>query len=102
MERLRALIRNHPDDFYLGGIEIVTMVLMAAVIAPLASMYPVIGGLTLGFLLLLLPAAQGTVELFNNIVTALFKAEPLPKLDFSEAIPVEFATLVAVPTLLMN
>jgi len=102
IDRLRTLIRNNADDFYIGGIEIITILLMAAVIAPLAAWYPVIGGLTLAFFLLLLPAAQGTVDLFNNIVTALFKAEPLPKLDFSGGIPAEFATLVAVPTLLMN
>jgi len=102
VDRLRTLIRNNADDFYIGGIEIITILLMAAVIAPLAAWYPVIGGLTLAFFLLLLPAAQGTVDLFNNIVTALFKAHPLPKLDFNSGIPAEFATLVAVPTLLMN
>jgi hypothetical protein len=102
IDRLRTLIRNNADDFYIGGIEIITILLMAAVIAPLAAWYPVIGGLTLAFFLLLLPAAQGTVDLFNNIVTALFKAQPLPKLDFNSGIPAEFATLVAVPTLLMN
>jgi hypothetical protein len=62
------------DDFYIGGIEIITILLMAAVIAPLAAWYHLIGGLTLAFFLLLLPAAQGTVDLFNNIVSALFKA----------------------------
>jgi hypothetical protein len=102
IDRLRSVVRGNADDFYIGGIEIVTILLMAAVIAPLASRYPVIGGLTLAFFLLLLPAAQGTVDLFNNIVTALFKARPLPKLDFGAGIPAEFATLVAVPTLLMN
>ena len=99
---LRMLLRNKADDFYIVGIEIVTILLMAAVIEPLVIWYPVIGGLTVAFFLLLLPAAQGTVDLFNNIVTALFKAEPLPKLDFRGGIPSEFATFVAVPTLLMN
>jgi len=102
IERVRRIIRNHPDDFYLGGIEVITILLMAATITPLAARYPVVGGLTLAFLLLLLPAAQGSIDLFNNIVTALFKASPLPKLDFSEGIPDAFATLVAVPTLLTN
>ena len=99
---LRMLLRNNADDFYIVGIEITTILLMAAVIVPLVVKYPVIGGLTVAFFLLLLPAAQGTVDLFNNIVTALFKAEPLPKMDYSSGIPSEFTTLVAVPTLLMN
>ncbi len=102
LDRLRTVIRNNADDFYIAGIEIITVLVMAAVIAPLVVWYPVIGGLTLAFFLLLLPAAQGTIDLFNNIVTALFQAEPLPKLDFSGGIPAEFATLVAVPTLLTS
>ena len=102
IDRLRTLLRNNADDFYIVGIEIVTILLMAAVILPLVVRYPVIGGLTVAFLLLLLPAAQGTVDLFNNTVTAIFEAEPLPKMDFGNGIPSEFATLVAVPTLLMN
>ena len=99
---IRTLLRNNADDFYIIGIEIATILLMAAVIVPLVVKYPVIGGLTIAFFLLLLPAAQGTVDLVNNIVTALFKAEPLPKMDFSSGIPSDFATLVVVPTLLMN
>jgi cyclic beta-1,2-glucan synthetase len=99
---MRTLLRNNADDFYIVGIEITTILLMAAVIVPLVVKYPVIGGLTVAFFLLLLPAAQGTVDLFNNIVTALFQAEPLPKMDFNSGIPSEFATLVVVPTLLMN
>jgi len=102
IDRLRNFLRQHPDDFYLGGIEIVTFLLMAAVILPLASMYSVLVGLAIGFFLLLLPAAQGAIDLFNNIVTALFKARPLPKLDFHRGIPTEFTSLVAVPALLMN
>ncbi len=99
---LRMLLRNNADDFYIVGIEISTILLMAAVIVPLVVKYPVLGGLTVAFFLLLLPAAQGTVDLFSNVVTALFTAEPLPKMDFSGGIPSEFATLVAVPTLLAN
>ena len=102
IDRLRNFLRQHPDDFYLGGIEIVTFLLMAAVILPLASMYSVLVGLAIGFFLVLLPAAQGAIDLFNNTVTAIFKAHPLPKLDFHRGIPAEFTTLVAVPTLLMN
>ncbi len=102
IDRLRTLIRNNADDFYIGGIEIVSVLLMAAVIVPLAAWYSVIAELAAGLLLLLLPATQGAIDLFNNIVTALFKAQPLPKLDFSSGIPAEFTTLVAIPTLLMN
>jgi cyclic beta-1,2-glucan synthetase len=99
---LRLRIRQHSDDFYIGGIEVVTVVLIAAILLPLIPNYSIFGGLTFAFLLLLLPATQGAVDLLNNTVTALFRARPLLKLDFSEGIPGEYTTLVAVPTLLLN
>ena len=53
-------------------------------------------------LFLLLPATQDAVDLVNNAITAFFDPEALPKLDFSAGVPSEFATLVAVPSLLIN
>ncbi|MGH9617959.1 MAG: glucoamylase family protein, partial [Acidobacteriaceae bacterium] len=38
----------------------------------------------------------------NHTITAIFKPQALAKLDFSEGIPDDCKTLVAVPTLLMN
>ncbi len=38
----------------------------------------------------------------NNSITAIFDAEPLPKMDFAPGISPDCATLVAVPTLLLN
>ena len=60
------------------------MVLIGLILAPLVPTYPIFGGLTLAFLLLLLPVTQGAVDLVNNTVTAIFKAYALPKLDFSK------------------
>jgi cyclic beta-1,2-glucan synthetase len=68
----------------------------------LVPTYPIFGGLTLAFLLLLLPATQGAVDLVNNTITAVFKAYALPKLDFSKGVPEPFTTLVVIPTLLMK
>jgi hypothetical protein len=45
---------------------------------------------------------QCAVDLVNNSITAILDPDPLPKLDFSNGIPAEFTTLVAVPTLLLN
>ncbi len=102
MDRLRLLLRKYSDDFYIGGIEIITVILIAAIIAPLIPNHSIFGGLTVAFLLLLLPATQGAVDLITNTVTALLKPQALPKLDFSKGIPGDYATLVAVPTLLIN
>ncbi len=102
IDRLRLMLWSNADDFYIGGIQIITVVLIGLILAPLVPTYPIFGGLTLAFLLLLLPVTQGAVDLVNNTVTAIFKAYALPKLDFSEGVPEQFTTLVVVPTLLMK
>ena len=102
IDRLRQSVWNNADDFYIGGIQIITVVLIGLILAPLVPTYPIFGGLTLAFLLLLLPVTQGAVDLINNTVTVLFKAYALPKLDFSKGVPQPFTTLVVVPTLLMK
>jgi cyclic beta-1,2-glucan synthetase len=102
IDRLRQSLWNNADDFYIGGIQIITVVLIGLILAPLVPTYPIFGGLTLAFLLLLLPATQGAVDLVNNTVTVVFKAYALPKLDFSKGVPQPFTTLVVIPSLLMN
>jgi len=100
IDRVRQTIWDNADDFYIGGIQVIAVVLIGLIVAPLVPTYPIFGGLTLAFLLLLLPATQGAVDLVNNTVTSVFKAYALPKLDFSKGVPEAFTTLVVVPTLL--
>jgi cyclic beta-1,2-glucan synthetase len=102
IDRLRQTLWNNADDFYIGGIQIISVVLIGLILAPLVPTYPIFGGLTLAFLLLLLPVTQGAVDLVNNTVTAVFKAYALPKLDFQKGVPQAFTTLVVVPTLLIK
>ncbi|MGC2160275.1 MAG: glucoamylase family protein [Silvibacterium sp.] len=102
IDRLRSLIRRNADDFYIGGIEILSVLLIAAILLPLIPNYSIFGGLTFAFIVLLLPATQSAVDFVSNTVTSLFKAAALPKLDFSKGIPADYTTLVAVPTLLIN
>ncbi len=101
-DRIRAFIRANPDDFYITGIALITIVFIAAAIFPLLSNYPVFGRVVVAFLLLLLPVMQCAVDLVNSIVTSIFDPAPLPKLDFTKGIAKECTTLVAVPTLLLN
>ncbi|HKC70684.1 MAG TPA: hypothetical protein VKB60_03630, partial [Terriglobales bacterium] len=103
VERLRAFLRRHPDACYLGGIQVVTLAIMLAVllgvIGPVGSPALVL----LAMLTLFLPSSQAAVEMMNYLVTAVLPAQVLPKLDFSEAgIPNDCVTLVAVPALLLN
>ncbi|MGC1782014.1 MAG: glucoamylase family protein [Acidobacteriaceae bacterium] len=101
-DRVRSLLRSYPDDFYLVGIQIVALLAMAAIIAPLVPLYSPLGKLAIAILLLLLPASQGAVELMNHTISALLKPQGLPKLDFSDGVPANDKTLVVVPTLLLN
>jgi hypothetical protein len=101
IERIRGFLRKWKEDFYILGIFTLSVLLIVAIIAPLVphhAFWPVIGAL----LLALLPATQGGVDLINNSVTALMQAQSLPKLDFSKGVPADAATLVVVPTLLLN
>ena len=101
LERLRSFLRRWKEDFYILGIFSLSCFLIVAIIAPLVphhAFWPIMGAL----LLALLPASQGGVDLVNNTVTALMKANSLPKIDFSKGVPVDAVTFVVVPTLLFS
>lgn len=100
--RIQATLRRNPDDFYITGIELITVFFIAAVIFPLLPNYPVNGKLVITFLMMIMPAMQCAVELMNNSISAIFNPARLPKLDFSQGIPIDCTTLVVVPTLLLN
>ena len=100
--RIRSAIRANADDFYITGIAVVTIFFIAVALFPLLSHYPVFGKLAITFVLMIMPAMQCVVELMNNSVTAIFDPDPLPKMDFSEGIPDDCATLAVVPTLLLT
>ena len=102
VDRVRSLVRGRADGFFIGGILLVSMFLIGIILIPgLADDYPLLG-LGFAFLFTLIPASQGAVELVNHLMTALFNAKPLPKLDYSDGIPVEATSLVAIPALLLN
>ena len=102
IDRLRSSIRSHADELYITGIEVLTILVAAAVVFPILPNISGLTGLTIALVFLLLPASQVAVDLVNNMVTTIFKPEPLPKLDFNDNVPVECTTLVAVPSLLLS
>lgn len=102
VDRIRDGLRRYSDDFYIGGIEVLTVILIAAVLLPLIPNYSIFGGLTFAFLLLLIPATQGAVDLINNTISSVFRPLPLPKIDLTDGIPADYTTMVAIPTLLLN
>ena len=101
IDRVRALIRAQADNFYITGIQLITIVFIAVLILPPLS-HGTLFGCLMTALLVILPVSQCAVELVNNTVTTIFEPHSLPKLDFSKGIPVACTTLVTVPTLLLN
>jgi cyclic beta-1,2-glucan synthetase len=89
------------DDFYVFSIQIITALFIAVVLFPLLPGHTVTA-LAFAAAFLVLPIMQDAVELVNSTVTTVFGPRPLPKLDFSKGIPPEYATMVAVPVLLVN
>jgi len=102
IDRVRTALHRNSDDFYIGGIEVLTVILIGAVLLPLIPNHSIFGGLTLAFLLLLIPATQGAIDLVNNTISSVFRPLPLPKIDLTDGIPADYTTMVAVPTLLLN
>ena len=101
IERARGMIRAQADSFYITGIELITLLFIAILILLPLPRFNLIQCIVAA-LVLLMPAMQCAVDLMNNAVTSIFDPVALPKLDFSEGIPAECITLVAVPTLLLN
>jgi len=100
-ERLRAFMRAQADYFYITGIELITVVFLAILVMLPLLRFSLLDCL-IAVLVLLMPTMQCAVDLVNNTITSIFDPDPLPKLDFSNGIPGEYSTLVAVPSLLLN
>ena len=101
-QRLRLFLRQHPDEFYLPSIELLTLIVVLAILLPRIGPSISLSLMLLSVLVLLLPASQAAVQIVNYLITALLPANIIPKLDFSGGIPDECITLVAVPALLLN
>jgi cyclic beta-1,2-glucan synthetase len=102
IQSLRAQLRRHPDEFFLLGIAILTLSIITGILLLLTPREGPLGLLLLAMLVLLVPCSQAAVQLMHYIVAALLPAEILPKLDYSEGVPDDCVTLVAIPTLLLS
>ncbi len=98
---IQRLFRHNPDEVYIIGIEFITLLTVVALIMSVVRSQGG-AGLIVGALLLILPATQAAVELMNYLVTSVLTPRPLPKLDYSKGVPADSATMVAIPTLLIN
>jgi len=101
-ERFRANLRAHPDEFLLVGVALLTFLIVTGILWLLTPPYTPLPTVLLSMLILLLPSSQAAVQLMNYLTTNLLRPTSLPKLDFSEAVPSDCTTLVAIPTLLLS
>jgi hypothetical protein len=101
-QRLRTFLLQHPDEFYLPGIATLTFAIVSGVVLLLTPPTTSLWLVLLSILAVLFPASQSAVQIMNYLATLLLPAQTLPKLDFSEGIPNDCATLVAIPTVLLS
>jgi cyclic beta-1,2-glucan synthetase len=102
LQQTRDLLLRFPDEFFLPGIEILTLAIVSAIVWPLTEPHSSPALIVLAMLVLLLPSSQSAVQLVNYLITALLPPQILPKLDFSQEVPSDCATMVAVPSLLLH
>ncbi|MGE5221014.1 MAG: GH36-type glycosyl hydrolase domain-containing protein [Omnitrophica WOR_2 bacterium] len=100
--KLKRFVLKHPTVVYLGSTGLITVLLLAFALA--FAGYS--GGsailLIMLAVLMVVPALTVSADLVNWIVTHTLKPRILPKMDYEEGIPPEYATLVAIPTLLTS
>jgi cyclic beta-1,2-glucan synthetase len=96
--KIERTILRWPEVFYVVGIEMVTVGIIAFLLSGLQMLVPPFSALAL----LVLPATESAVRIMNQLITFLIRPRRLPKLDFSGGIPPECATMVVVPTLLLS
>ena len=101
-KRLRTFLLDHPDEFYLPGIAALTFAIVSGVVLLLTPPTTSLWLVLLSIVAVLLPGSQSAVQIMNYLATLLLPAQTLPKLDFSEGIPNDCVTLVAIPTVLLN
>jgi len=102
IQSLRARLRRHPDEFFLPGIAVLTFTIITGILLWLTPPNSPPEMLLLSTLILLVPCSQSAVQIMHYLVGALLRAEILPKLDYSDGIPDDCVTLVAIPTLLLS
>ena len=101
-QRLRAWLLRHPDEFYLPGIAALTFAIVLGAVLWLTAPDTSLELVLLAILAVLLPSSQSAVQIVNYVATLFLPAQILPKLDFSQEIPADCATLVSVPAMLLN
>ncbi|MGB3345147.1 MAG: glucoamylase family protein [Aequorivita sp.] len=100
-QSLTSFMEKRPVFIYLSSISILTL----AVAFGMLSMAKAYGDFSWKFLILLtllclVGGAHLAISFTNWLATIWIKPRILPRMDFSKGIPIEYRTLVAIPTML--
>ncbi len=101
---IENLIYRHPLFLYAGGIVSLSLIGAGVFIKILHAQDIFLGNwkMVILSLVFLLCVSQLVVDLVNWLSMLLIKPKILPRLDFSEGIPSENATMVVIPTMLSS
>ena len=102
LERLQTFIRSSPDGLYVAAVAFLTAVIAATAVQFSDFDYLSFKSFLFLLLLLLVPCSEAAIQIVHYAIVSLLTPHILPKLDFSTGIPDSCATLVAVPTLLLD
>ena len=95
--RILGTILEWPEVFFIVGVELMTLALVFFLLQHLGVVIPVLPGL-----LLLIPASHAAIGIVNYLTSMVVPPRRIPKMDYSQGIPPECTTLVAVPCLLLS
>ena len=101
-QSIKGKLRRAANAWYLPAVAILTCAITGAVTFLLASPGSSWSLFLLSIFAVLLPSSQAAVQLINLLTISLLTPEILPKLDFSEGIPADCLTMVAIPSLLFS
>jgi cyclic beta-1,2-glucan synthetase len=100
-DRWQNFLRTHPQSSYFGGVGLLTLALLSAIVFWIAHAHVLS---TMLLLLLaaiwLVPASELALGLIHGLVTHSLFPRVLPKLFFRDGIPPNCATFVVIPCML--
>ena len=100
MEGLRRAMMNHPTLIYLGGIGVLTALIIGGFVAYARLAGGALPLQVMAAVLALIPALTVAVSLINGIINRVLAPRILSKLNFEQGIPSTCRTMVVVPCLI--
>lgn len=101
-ESMLRKIKQYPFFFYCGSITLITLAITFLMLA--GGYYEGMSTWLLAFtgIMSVIAASYLATAVINWLIPLLFRPDALPRMDFGKGIPQSAATMVVVPTMLMN